>query len=327
MHRKNIVFCFAIATYFASSGLGCSQKSAPSSEATKSAKVVSTTNPINAVATTGMIADIVKAVGGDLVKVTGLMGAGVDPHLYKASEGDIHKLASADIIFYNGLNLEGKMSDIFVKMARGRPTVAVTDGVDHKLLREPPEFQGHFDPHVWFDVMLWAQAVKSVAAALSEFDPVHAPTYQDNAARYMTELTTLDKWCREQIATIPAGQRVLITAHDAFGYFGRAYDIEVVGLQGISTVSEFGLNDIQRIVDLIVNRKIKAVFIESSVPKRSIDAVVEGVNSTGHTVVIGGTLFSDAMGTPGTTEGTYIGMVRANVNTITQALLGKTIAP
>jgi manganese/zinc/iron transport system substrate-binding protein len=298
-------------------------KSAPQGTPTTATKTVSAASPINAVATIGMIADIVKEVGGNFVTVTGLMGAGVDPHLYKASEGDIHKLANAEIIFYNGLNLEGKMGDIFVKMARTKPTVAVSDGIDPKMLREPPEFQGHFDPHVWFDVKLWAMATQQVVKALSEYDPTHATVYADNAKRYLAQLDTLDKWCKDQIAQIPKAKRVLITAHDAFGYFGRAYDIEVVGLQGISTVSEFGLNDIKRIVDMIVDRKIEAVFVESSIPKRSIDAVVEGVKSRGHNVVIGGTLFSDAMGTAGTPEGTYVGMVRSNVGTIASALTGK----
>lgn len=279
--------------------------------------------PINAVATTGMIGDVIARVGGASAKVTTLMGPGVDPHLYKASEGDIQRLANADIIFYNGLNLEGKMADIFVKMARNRPTVAVTDGIDQTTLREPPEFQGHFDPHVWFDVALWTHTVARVAEALAELDPPRAAAYRANAEQYTKELRDLDTWCREQIASVPKEQRVLITAHDAFGYFGRAYQIDVVGLQGVSTVSEFGLKDVQRIVGLLVERKVKAVFVESSIPRRSIEAVVEGARARGHEVQIGGTLFSDAMGTPGTPEGTYIGMVQANVKTIVNALLGQ----
>lgn len=299
----------------------CSGNKTSSTPTTK--KTISESTPIQAVATTGMVADAVKEVGGNLVKVVGLMGAGVDPHLYKASEGDIHKLSNADIIFYNGLNLEGKMGDIFVKMARNKPTVAIAGSLDPKFLREPPEFQGHFDPHVWFDVKLWSQVIPQVAAALSELDPVHSAIYKANAEKYIAQLNTLDTWCREQVARIPKEQRVLVTAHDAFGYFGRAYNIDVVGLQGISTVSEFGLNDIQRIVDLIVGRKVRAVFVESSIPKRSIDAVAEGVRAKGHDVVIGGTLYSDALGDPGTAEGTYVGMVRANVTTIVNALMGK----
>lgn len=303
----------------------CSGNKGSSTPATP--KTFSETTPIQAVATTGMVADAVREVGGNLVKVTGLMGAGVDPHLYKASEGDIHKLSNADIIFYNGLNLEGKMGDIFVKMARNKPTIAIASNLDPKSLREPPEFQGHFDPHVWFDVNLWSQVIPQVATALTELDPAHSAIYKANAAKYATQLNTLDAWCREQIARIPKEQRVLVTAHDAFGYFGRAYTIDVVGLQGISTVSEFGLNDIQRIVNLIVSRKVPAVFVESSIPKRSIDAVAEGVRAKGHEVVIGGTLYSDALGNPGTPEGTYVGMVRANVTTIVNALMGKAGTP
>ncbi len=285
-------------------------------------KTVDATHPIHAVTTTGMIADAVQHVGGSFVRVTQLMGPGVDPHLYKASEGDIQRLAAADIIFYNGLNLEGKMGDIFVKMARSKPIVAVTETIPPASLREPPEFQGHFDPHVWFDVKLWTSVVDAIVKGLSEFDPSHATIFAANAQQYAKELLALDAWCREHLAQIPKAQRVLVTAHDAFGYFGRAYDVDVVGLQGISTVAEFGVQDVQRMVDLLVDRKIPAVFVESSIPRRSIEAVVAGAKARGHNVVIGGQLYSDAMGEPGTPDGTYVGMVRANVNTIVGALAG-----
>ncbi|MBI4126850.1 MAG: zinc ABC transporter substrate-binding protein [Deltaproteobacteria bacterium] len=299
---------------------GCSGSSGGSER--RGLKAVSGEQPIGVVTTTGMIADAVEHVGGHFVRVKALMGPGVDPHLYKASEGDIARLSEADIIFYNGLNLEGKMGDVFVKMARGKPVIPVTDGMDRTLLREPPEFQGHYDPHVWFDVSMWSSILGEVANALGTLDPAHARDYTANAERYRTELLELHTWCRREIARIPKAQRVLITAHDAFGYFGRAYDIEVVGLQGISTVSEYGLKDVQRLVDVIVARGIKAVFVESSVPRRSIEAVVQGVLARDQMVAIGGQLFSDAMGTPGTPEGTYVGMVRANVTTIVTALLG-----
>lgn len=272
------------------------------------------------VATTGMIADAAARVGGDRVEVTGLMGPGVDPHLYKASEGDLRRLQGAALILYNGLNLEGKMGDILVQMARKRPTVAVTDAIDPSLLREPPEFQGHYDPHVWFDVSLWRRVVDRIAAAIAEVAPDGRAAFEANAKAYGAELDALHEWCRTEIARVPKDRRVLITAHDAFGYFGRAYDIEVIGLQGISTVSDFSLADVTRLVDTIVARKIKAVFVESSVPKRAIEAVVEGCRARGHEVRIGGTLFSDAMGAPGTPEGTYVGMVRHNVRTIVEAL-------
>jgi manganese/zinc/iron transport system substrate-binding protein len=276
--------------------------------------------PVRVTATTGMVADAARVVGGAHVEVTGLMGPGVDPHLYKASQGDLAALGGADLILYNGLLLEGKMGDLLVKMSRERPTFPVAEYIPDSLLREPPEFLGHYDPHIWFDVSLWRRAVERVRDALVEVDPAHAPDYRENAAAYMDSLGALHEWVRARIGEIPVERRVLVTAHDAFGYFGRAYGIEVVGLQGISTVSEFGLADIRRLVDLITARRVKAVFIESSVPRRNIDAVVEGCRARGHAVVIGGTLFSDAMGTAGTPEGTYAGMVRANVNLIVEAL-------
>jgi manganese/zinc/iron transport system substrate-binding protein len=275
---------------------------------------------IRVTATIGMIADAARIIAGDHAQVTGLMGPGVDPHLYKASEGDLAKLGDAQLILYNGLNLEGKMGDILVRMGRTRPVVAVATAIPESLLREPPEFQGHYDPHVWFDVAMWSHAVERARDGLIEADPAHRDDYQRNAAAYLDTLRDLDAWVRAEIATIPRDGRVLVTAHDAFGYFGRAYDVEVVGLQGISTVSEFGVADVRRLVDLLVSRKIKAVFIESSVPRRSIDAVVEGCRERGHPVTVGGTLYSDAMGADGTPEGTYVGMVRANVNTIVGAL-------
>jgi manganese/zinc/iron transport system substrate-binding protein len=270
--------------------------------------------------TIGMIADAARIIGGDHVEVTGLMGPGVDPHLYKASEGDLQRLDQAGLILYNGYNLEGKMGDLLVRMSRTRPTVAVSEYIPDSLLREPPEFQGHYDPHIWFDVSLWRRAVERTRDALVEASPSHRSDFERSAAAYLDTLDALHAWCREQMATVPKERRVLVTAHDAFGYFGRAYDVEVVGLQGISTVTEYGLNDVRRLVDLIVGRRVKAVFIESSVPRRSIDAVVEGCRARGHQVVVGGTLFSDAMGAAGTPEGTYVGMVRANVRTIVEAL-------
>ncbi|MGV3722392.1 MAG: metal ABC transporter solute-binding protein, Zn/Mn family [Actinomycetota bacterium] len=276
---------------------------------------------IRVTTTVGMIADTVRNVGGERVEVTALMGPGVDPHLYKASEGDISRLQDADLIFYNGLNLEGKMADLFVKMASvGKPTVAVTEGIEKSLLREPPEFQGHYDPHVWFDVSMWEQTIPPVVEALSKADPGSAAAYKANGEAYALKLVQLHEYCQKRLAEIPKARRVLITAHDAFGYFGRAYDVEVVGLQGISTVSEISLSDVQRLVELISGKKIRAVFVESSVPKRSIEAVVSGCKARGHEVKIGGTLFSDAMGQPGTEEGTYLGMVRHNVETVVKAL-------
>ncbi|MDF2627900.1 MAG: transporter permease protein [Symbiobacteriaceae bacterium] len=268
--------------------------------------------------TTGMIADIGRNVGGAHVEVTSLMGSGVDPHLYKASEGDIAKLSAAQMIFYNGLHLEGRMADIFVRMAATKPTVPVAEGIDESLLLETSAQTE--DPHIWFDVSLWMKATEVVRDRLAEHDAAHKADYVKNAEAYLAQLQELDRYAREQLATVPKAQRVMVTAHDAFSYFGRAYDVEVMGLQGISTAAEYGLNDVQRLVDVLVERKIKAVFVESSVPKRSIEALVEGAKAKGHEVVIGGQLFSDAMGAEGTPEGTYVGMVRHNVDTIVGAL-------
>ena len=279
------------------------------------------TRPIRVTTTVGMVADIVKQVGGESVDVTALMGAGVDPHLYKASQGDIARLSNADIVFYNGLFLEGKMGEVLEKIAAaGKPVVAVAERIPSDRLLHPEAFEGHPDPHVWFDVSLWSETLTPVVEALSQLEPASRGTFEANAQRYRAELAELHAECAEALATIPTARRVLVTAHDAFGYFGRAYEVEVIGLQGLSTTSEYGLKDVQRIVGLVTSRGIRAVFVESSVPARSIEAVVEGCRSAGHEVRIGGELFSDAMGAPGTVEGTYAGMVRHNVTTIVDAL-------
>ncbi|MGF9914699.1 zinc ABC transporter substrate-binding protein [Paenibacillus ehimensis] len=275
---------------------------------------------VKVTATIGMIADIVKQVGGAHVEVTGLMKAGVDPHLYKASQGDLKKLDRADIIFYNGLHLEGKMTDVFEKMEKTKPTVAVTKNIPESKLRGMEDGTGAHDPHVWFDVKHWISATETVRDELSKHDAANAADYKKNAEAYIKQLEELHQYAKEQIASIPEKQRVLVTAHDAFGYFGDAYGIKVMGLQGISTASEYGSKDVSDLRDFLVANKIKAVFVESSVPKKSIEAVIEGAKKQGHEIQIGGELFSDAMGEEGTPEGNYIGMVRHNINTIVQAL-------
>jgi manganese/zinc/iron transport system substrate-binding protein len=271
--------------------------------------------------TVGMITDIVRQVGGERVVVTGLMGPGVDPHLYKPSAGDVQKLENADIIFYGGLELEGRMTDTLVKLSsQGKRTIPVTEGIPHNLLREPPEFEGKYDPHVWFDVTLWQYAVKAVNTELAELDPGSKDLYQKNADAYLKQLDELHAYVKAQIESIPQASRVLITAHDAFGYFGQQYGMEVRGLQGTSTATEASAADVQGLAQSIADRKIKAIFVESSVPKATVEAVQAAVKSKGWDVAIGGQLFSDAMGNDGTPEGTYIGMVRHNVDTIVQAL-------
>jgi manganese/zinc/iron transport system substrate-binding protein len=270
------------------------------------------------VTTTGMIADAVKNVTGDGADVISLMGAGVDPHLYKATQGDLQKLTDADVIFYNGLHLEGKMAEVLEKLGRTKTVIPVTQSIQEEELRLITE--GIHDPHIWFDVKLWKNAVSAVEKTLSEVDSAKQEIYQANAARYLLQLDSLDNAVATQIQTIPATQRVLITAHDAFGYFGDAYAMEVRGLQGISTVSEFGLKDVTVLVDFIISRKIKAIFVETSVSEKSINAVIEGCKNKGWQVNIGGSLYSDAMGEANTPEGTYIGMVSKNVSTIVSAL-------
>lgn len=276
--------------------------------------------PIQVVTTIGMITDIVKKVGGERVHVIGLMGPGVDPHLYKASEGDVTRLAEADVVFYGGLHLEAKMAEVFERMQGRVTTVAVTDKIDRALLLAPPEFEGAYDPHVWFDVRFWMQAVESVRDTLAQVDPANASRYESNTRAYLAELEALHEYVTARAASVPPEQRVLITAHDAFNYFGRAYGFEVRGLQGISTATEAGTADVQGLAAFIAERKIRAIFVESSVPQRTIEAVQAAVGAKGFDVQIGGELFSDAMGDPGTPEGTYIGMVRHNIDTIVDAL-------
>jgi len=276
---------------------------------------------INVTTTIGMITDVVKEVGGEHVNVVGLMGSGVDPHLYKASQGDIKKLDQADIIFYNGLHLEGKMVEIFERMANKKPTIAVSDNIDRSSLRLGDNNMGtEYDPHIWFNVAHWMKTTESIRDGLIELDPSHKEVFEENAENYLKQLEELDLEVRVKIASIPEEGRVLVTAHDAFGYFGDAYGIKVMGLQGISTASEAGTKDLIDLRDYLVVNKIKAVFIESSVPRKAIDAVIQGANEKGHKVEIGGELFSDAMGEDGSPEGNYIGMVRHNVNTIVGAL-------
>lgn len=279
---------------------------------------------LNVVTTTGMIADIAKNVGGEHVQVTSLMGPGVDPHLYKASAGDVNRLFEADIIFYNGLHLEASMGKVLERFNEsGATTVAVAEAIDPEKLQAPPEFEGFYDPHVWFNVAFWMDAATAVETALIEIDPDHADDYTANAQAYLAELAELDTYVSEQAARVPDDQRVLITAHDAFNYFGKAYGFEVRGLQGISTASEAGTADVQDLARFIAERRIPAIFVESSVPPRTVEAVQAAVRAQGFNVRIGGELFSDAMGSPGTDEGTYNGMVRHNIDTIVGALLGE----
>jgi manganese/zinc/iron transport system substrate-binding protein len=271
--------------------------------------------------TTNFITDTVREIGGHRVDVEGLMGAGVDPHLYKASAGDVAKLRDADLIFYGGLNLEGKMADLLDRLAERQTTIAVTKDIPRDRLLAPPQGTAfEHDPHVWFDVGLWQIAARTTAASLRAKDPAHAAVYDANLARYLRQLAEADADVREQIAGIPRARRVLVTSHDAFGYFGRRYDVDVVAIQGLSTATEATTASVRRVAQIIAARKVKAAFIESSVPRQTIDAVLAAARRRGADVRVGGSLFSDAAGDAGTPEGTYIGMLRANADTITKGL-------
>lgn len=277
------------------------------------------------VGTVGMITDVVRNIAGNRAEVVGLIGEGVDPHLYKPTRKDVVTLNQADVVFYNGLRLEGAMTDVLERLSEsGRPVRAVTEAIldESDYLLEKDDGSSHTDPHVWMDVSGWIRAVPVIVDTLSAFDPANAAAYQKNADAYLEQLRALDAYAKEALATIPVEKKVLVTAHDAFQYFGRAYGLEVRGIQGISTESEAGVRDLERLIDFIVERELPAVFVESSVGDKNVRALVEGARARGHVVKIGGTLYSDAMGPGGSYEGTYIGMIDHNVTTITNALGG-----
>ncbi len=268
--------------------------------------------------TTGMVADVIREVGGEHVEVIQIMGEGVDPHLYKASPGDVRILETADLICYSGLHLEGKLADTLSRMAKRKPTCALAEAISTDRLLA---FEGDFhDPHVWFDVSLWAETIEPARAALEKLDPAHATEFRERATRYHGELLKLHVECQEKLSSIPKERRVLVTAHDAFRYFGRAYDIEVKAIQGISTEGEAGVKQINELVKFISENQIKSVFTESSISERNMQSLIEGCSQNGHAVARGGELFSDAMGKSGTPEGTYVGMVRHNVEKIVAGL-------
>ena len=283
--------------------------------------------PIRAVATVGMVADVIRNVGRDHLQVAQICGSGVDPHLYHVSTDDARMLNSADIIFYSGLMLEGKMADSLITVSRKKPVFAITELIDKSLLLEPEELAGHYDPHVWNDVSAWSSTVSAVQSALSEFDPLHRKDYEQNAADYKAKLDKLHQYGVDAMASVPEPSRVLITSHDAFNYFGRAYGLQVYGVQGLSTESEAGVQHINDLVDTLVQKKVKAIFVESSVPSKNIEALQEGARAKGHTVMIPKKpLFSDAMGSAGTYEGTYEGMLDHNI-TVVAGALGGTVDP
>ncbi|MBL4644057.1 MAG: zinc ABC transporter substrate-binding protein [Flavobacteriaceae bacterium] len=289
--------------------IGCKQK-----EKSKNGK-------LQIVTTTTMITDLVKNIGGDKIEVKGLMGAGVDPHLYKASAGDVSKLFNADVIIYNGIHLEGKLEEVFEKMRhQNKKTIAVSDAIDKSSLIESEFFASNYDPHIWFDITNWEIITKYLISQLSELDSKNAAFYKENGEAYLKELATLKIVITEMIDPLPIEKRILVTAHDAFNYFGKAFQFNVVGLQGLSTATEAGVKDVQKMAAFIMEQNVKSIFIESSVPRRTVEALQEAVRSKGHEIEIGGTLFSDALGDFGTIEGTYIGMYTHNVKTIISSL-------
>jgi manganese/zinc/iron transport system substrate-binding protein len=272
------------------------------------------------ITTTGMIADAVKNITDTLFEVEALMGPGVDPHLYKTKQSDTKKLMEADVVFYNGVHLEGRMSETLEELAKTKKVFAIAHGIPETKLIKSAGFVGSHDPHIWFDVKIWIGVVGYIKHELQKQYPQHAVLFQKNADIYIAKLKTFDEWVETELSSIPEDTRILITAHDAYGYFGKAYNIKVKGLQGISTASDYGVNDRINLVNFICQQKIKAVFVESSVSPKSINAIIEDCATKGHVVKKGGELFSDAMGAAGTAEGTYIGMLQHNVNTIVKGL-------
>ena len=291
-----------------------------------SASFAQAADTLSVVATTGMIADAARRIGGDLVDVRALMGPGVDPHGYRQTRSDIVAMTRADLVLWHGLYLEAQMERFFEELGRKRTVVAVAEALPKDSLLSHPSYNGRYDPHVWMDPTTWQGVVTEIAATLTAARPDHAGTFAQNAENYQAELTALAGYAADALTKVPQDQRVLVTAHDAFGYFGHAFGFEVIGIQGISTASEAGLNRISELVDDLVNRKIGAVFVETSVSDRNMRALIEGAAAQGHEVRIGGSLYSDAMGSDGTYEGTYIGMIDHNVTTIATAL-GADIAP
>ncbi|MEM7310320.1 MAG: zinc ABC transporter substrate-binding protein [Planctomycetota bacterium] len=280
--------------------------------------------PARIVTSCTMVTDIVRNVAREHATVEGLMGAGVDPHLYRPTRDDLIQLAAADAVFYSGLMLEGRMADTFARMTGSEvPCIAVTELLDPGYLLRPEEFDGHWDPHVWHDVGAWKNATEAVAAALARLDPPNADAYARNAEAYAADLDELDAYARRSIASIPEDSRVLITAHDAFNYFARAYGIRVMAAQGITTEAEAGVADIEALVAFVVEHRIRSIFVETTVSDRNLQAVIEGARHHGHELRVGGKLFADATGSAGTYEGTYIGMIDHNVTTIARSLGGE----
>lgn len=312
---KRIISIFMIVCLIILSTLGCTVDNSEVSNKVNVGK------KLKVVTTTTMITDLVEQIGGEKIEVKGLMGSGIDPHLYKASAGDVNKMQSADVIFFNGIHLEGKLGDVLEDLEKSNiKTIAVSKDLEKSNLIESSEFKGNFDPHIWFDVSIWTRVIETVKNALIELDETNKSYYEANTQKYIIELEELNNYVKEKTSSLDKEKRILITAHDAFNYFGRAYDFEVKGLQGISTASEAGTSDVKDLAEFIVEKEIPAIFIETSIPKKNVEALKEAVDSRGFNVEIGGELYSDSLGEKETKDGTYIGTVKHNVDTIVNAL-------
>ncbi len=310
MYFRKVYFIFLIVVSL-SLFLGCENAAVEVSASDRSLRVT---------VTTGMIADTARNIGGELIQVEQLMGPGVDPHLYKATHSDLKRLSNADLILYNGLHLEGRMVDVLAQMNSYTRTLALAEKIPEDKLRSLEDYPGNQDPHVWMDLSLWRYVVEAMRDIFIELDPENADYFTSNTDSFLLEMEELDAYTKDAIGSIPVNARVLVTAHDAFGYFGSAYGIEVMGLQGISTAAEYGLQDVERMVNTIIDHKIPAIFVETSVSTRGMEALLAGVRAKGNEVRIGGELYGDALGGEGTPQGTYLGMIRHNVDTITEAL-------
>lgn len=285
----------------------------------QSQHIVYKKNKFIVVATTSMLADAVRTIVGDKMTVYGLMGCGIDPHVYRARESDVHKLASADLVVYNGLHLEGKMGQVLEGMNHFTQVVNASDGIDKKNLRMA-DFDGLYDPHMWFDVKLWIAAVRFIQDAIMQLDHKRSHIYKKNGDEYIHRLELLDTYIKKQVEKVDVHNRILVTAHDAFGYFGQAYGFEVVGLQGLSTDADISTRDVQLLADYIVHKRIPTIFVESSIPDRSLMAVQQAVAAQGWQVTLGDELYSDALGDEESGAATYITMVKHNVDVIVDAL-------
>ncbi len=274
---------------------------------------------LKVVTTTTILADVLRELSGDLVEVEALMGPGVDPHLYKASAGDVGRMSNADMVVYNGLHLEGRMGEVFENI-KGKIIFAANENLSESELLDFETNPGYFDPHVWFDVPIWKEATVRMAQGLKELDPENIEEYDKNLEKYLGELDALDQYVKDRTQEVPEDKRILITAHDAFQYFGNRYGFQVMGLQGISTDAEAGASDVRQLADLIVEKQVKAIFVESSVPRKNIEALQEAVKSRGFDVAIGGELYSDSTGDVGTDAESYIGTLKENIDTIVDAL-------